>query len=894
MPDNSCRACGTSLPRGSRFCPSCGEPLSESTSAPTRTVQASDRLKQSSASDGGRFLPGQVLAERYRIIGLLGRGGMGEVYRADDLKLGIPVALKFLPEAFSRDEARLERFFNEVRTARQVSHPNVCRVHDLGEVDGHHFLSMEYVDGEDLGTLLRRIGRLPRDKAVQLARQMCAGLAAAHEEDILHRDLKPANIMLDGRGRARITDFGLAGLADDIEGHEIRAGTPAYQAPEQLAGQEVSKASDIYALGLVLYELFTGKKAFEAASAAELAEKQKTSTPSLSSHVKGVDDSIERIVQRCLDPNPTRRPPSALAVAAALPGGDPLAAALAAGETPSPEMVADAGEKGALKPWVAVSLLAIALGGVALDFGYRTRNSTLAKIGLPTPASELRIRARQILRKVGHEAPMADTAWSLDSDGDYYDWVEATDKSPERWDALGSVVPRPYHLWYRESPEWLEVEGFDLSVWWKDPPSTEPGSADVRLDAEGRLLELRVLPPVVGRGSESDEKFPWNPVLELTGIDVESLEPVEPAANPPLNCGLQKAWEGSYPNQVEMPIRIEACLAGGRPVYLEVMPPWNPRVSALAEGETVSNRREEARRVERIGIPVLALIFFGILTGGALLARRNLRLGRADRRGALRLAIFLFLAELLNNLVQAHYGPPANTFVLLMMSLAQACFIALLGWIFYVAIEPFIRRVWPQSMIAFQRLLSGRLKDPLIGRDFLIGGALAVTIIVARIGFYLTSSEPDLVTGGDLTFLSGVKRWATHMTDLPIVLPPLILMTFLVLLRILLRRDWFTVLVPTLVMVSLTTLVNGDPVNAIWFLGIWGPIFYTGVRFGLIALTASYWLGHIDQLVRVWDTSSWYFPYVGIGLAIFLTPFLYAFVISLGGQKLLKIDLAEG
>src|SRR5262249_32416734 len=144
-------------------------------------------------SSGGRFLPGTVLAGRYRILGLLGRGGMGEVYRADDLKLGQAVALKFLPANVEKDGDRLQRFLNEVKIARQISHPNVCRVYDVGEVDGHHFLSMEYVDGEDLSSLLRRIGRLPQDKAVQIARELCLGLAAAHEQGILHRDLKPAN-----------------------------------------------------------------------------------------------------------------------------------------------------------------------------------------------------------------------------------------------------------------------------------------------------------------------------------------------------------------------------------------------------------------------------------------------------------------------------------------------------------------------------------------------------------------------------------------------------------------------------------------------------------------------------------------------------------------------------
>ncbi len=218
----------------------------------------------------GGFTPGTILAGRYRVIGLLGRGGMGEVYRADDLKLGQPVALKFLPRALAVDTVQRERFLAEVRIARQVAHPNVCRVYDIAELDGQQFLSMEYIDGEDLASLLKRIGRLPPDKALDIARQICAGLAAAHDRGVLHRDLKPANVMLDGRGRVRITDFGLA-VAADASGLEADvSGTPAYMAPEQFAGKGASVRSDIYGLGLVLYELYTGKRAFTAASLHEL------------------------------------------------------------------------------------------------------------------------------------------------------------------------------------------------------------------------------------------------------------------------------------------------------------------------------------------------------------------------------------------------------------------------------------------------------------------------------------------------------------------------------------------------------------------------------------------------------------------------------------------------
>src|SRR5512134_2639185 len=204
-----CAVCSERLPDGSRYCSKCGGALEAGSVDPTRTSYRRVYPNQAASTpcDEGRFLPGTVVAERYRIYGLLGRGGMGEVYRGDDLKLGQSVALKFLPRDVESDGARRARFLDEVKIARQISHPNVCRVYDVGDADGRHFLSMEYVDGEDLAALLRRIGHLPKEKAVQIARQLCAGLAAAHEQGILHRDLKPANVMIDGRGRVRITDF---------------------------------------------------------------------------------------------------------------------------------------------------------------------------------------------------------------------------------------------------------------------------------------------------------------------------------------------------------------------------------------------------------------------------------------------------------------------------------------------------------------------------------------------------------------------------------------------------------------------------------------------------------------------------------------------------------------
>jgi len=154
--------------------------------------------------------------------------------------------------------------------SRKIAHPNVCRVYDIGESHGELYLSMEFVDGEDLSALLKRIGRLPIDKGVEIARKLCAGLAAAHVRGVLHRDLKPSNIMIDGHGEVRIVDFGLAAVADQLDVADVGSGTPAYMAPEQLAGREATQQSDLYALGLVLYEVFTGRPAFEARDVQEL------------------------------------------------------------------------------------------------------------------------------------------------------------------------------------------------------------------------------------------------------------------------------------------------------------------------------------------------------------------------------------------------------------------------------------------------------------------------------------------------------------------------------------------------------------------------------------------------------------------------------------------------
>jgi serine/threonine-protein kinase len=226
------------------------------------------------------FSPGDVFAGRYRMVTRLGRGGMGDVWRADDLILETPVALKLIQSTGPGAKAQV---LNEVRLARQITHPAVCRVFDVGEDSGIVFYSMELVNGEDLATLLRRVGRLAPERVLEVARQLCDGLAAAHAQGVLHRDLKPANILIDNHGRAIITDFGIAIMRQDGAQRSL-IGTPGYMAPEQLTpGATLTERTDVYALGLILYELVVGQHPFNN----RLTRPAVVPTPS--SRVTGVD-----------------------------------------------------------------------------------------------------------------------------------------------------------------------------------------------------------------------------------------------------------------------------------------------------------------------------------------------------------------------------------------------------------------------------------------------------------------------------------------------------------------------------------------------------------------------------------------------------------------------------
>ena len=692
-------------------CPECGHLFDETSGATAVLPNADDKpslvsVHSTESADGARFAAGTMLAGRYRIVSLLGRGGMGEVYKAEDLKLKQIVALKFLPDALTLDSGALARFHNEVRITRQISHPNVCRVYDINDAEGTHFLSMEYIDGEDLSLLLRRIGRLPGDKATEIARQICAGLAAAHDGGVLHRDLKPANIMIDGRGKARVTDFGVAVVAQELRGAEAASGTAGYMAPEQLRGEEVTQRSDIYSLGLVLYELFTGKRVYESNDILELLEPARAdSTPtSPSSHIQNIDPLVERVILRCLEKDPKKRPASAIQVAAALPGGDPLAAALAAGETPSPEMVAASGEKSSLRPAVAVALLAVIVAGLVASVFVGSKASWVPQKIRKNSPTVLAHKAEDIIQRLGYTDPPTGTAWGFERITGAASYLEENTESLDRWSQYTNSQPGPVLFWYRQSPRYLESERPHNFGWVteNDPHYTSAsGLVTINLDPTGHLIWLLAVPPQLDGPVEKTPPADWQALFSAAGLDMAAFTPTDPTWTPYTVSDERAAWMGTLPGQPEIPIRIEAASYRSKPVYFNVIPPWErPEQVAGPQGTG-----------DQVAFAIVVILVLGILLGAIMLARRNLRRGRGDRRGATRLAFFIFVVNLLVWAVGADPPPTANQIVnFFFLSLGQAMVLAAIVWLLYIALEPYVRRRWPNTIITWTRVVGGNIQ----------------------------------------------------------------------------------------------------------------------------------------------------------------------------------------
>jgi serine/threonine-protein kinase len=691
-------------------------------------TEAEAALRAAATPRDNRFTPGTVLLNRYRVISLLGRGGMGEVYRADDMKLGQQVALKFVPRELAKDATTLAHLYSEVRIGRDVAHPNVCRLYDIVEYDGDHFIAMQYVDGEDLASLLRRIGRLPVEKAIDIARDLCAGLAAAHDRGVIHRDLKPANVMVDGNGRAHITDFGLAILSDDPQKRGI-AGTPAYMAPEQRRGERVTPSSDLYAFGLIFFEMLTGKR--------------------LASGVRDLPPQVEAVVRQCLEEDAANRPRSARSVLAALPGGDPLAAAVAAGETPSPEMVAAASKSGALPAPVAVGAIALTIAMLVGVAALTPRTTLFSSARLRKTPDALSDRAEEIVHAAGFAGDPAD------HDGFFVDRNQIYRAKVADRDRLAFV--------YRRSPVPLTTLNAVAVVRTDDPPLTYPRSANVQLSGDGRLLSLVAIP------DDGDHVAP-NAIDELfraAGYERGQFHPVPPRAAPPVGCDQRMAWDG--------PAHIEAASFHGAVDWFAVNPLPIPPPAVDIAG---------------IGGYMFTFIYLALQVLGVVFSIRNLRRGRTDTRGALRTAIVAFCLTLPALVLQGHITR-VNLGVRIPGLLAQAAIDSLVFIAMYLAAEPYVRRYWPTPLISWQRLIEGQWRDSLVARDFGIGIAIGIlSMLKTRLFVLFSGGSVPVMRPFPLAPLASPARAAGWILHVPgeAVTYGLAGVFFILLARVFIRR----------------------------------------------------------------------------------------------------------
>jgi tRNA A-37 threonylcarbamoyl transferase component Bud32 len=817
----------------------------------------------------GQFAPGTIIAARYRISGILGSGGMGEVFRADDMKLGQQVALKFLPAKFAREPILLGHLIEEVRLGRLVTHPNVCRIYDIVDWEGAQFVAMEYVEGEDLARLLKRIGRFAHDKAVDIARGIAAGLMAAHAKGVLHRDLKPANVMVDSLGEARMMDFGLALNAGDRE-DGVLAGTPAYIAPEQLNGTPATVQSDLYALGLVMYELLTGRRVYNVNSFKERVKDLSREIPKPSSFIREIDPAVEKIILRCLSNNPAQRPRSAREVIEALPGGDPLAAAMAAGETPSPRLVAAAATEGSLKPVAAWSLIALIAVEIGFAF-YAHRTKSVFGMLRPKSPDALTERAAEIRTAVGLPSQeFCSTGWK--GDVQHLAWIASSDDSPRRWERLKKGLA-PIWFWVRQEPKPAIPGGSDLTPAMVDPPQVAPGASTIVVDPRGRLLSLTAVPQTSWKARPAD----WGALFTAAGLDFARFTPTAPRALPPSYADARGAWIGRHPDD-GTPIRVEAATWLGTPIFFQLAAPWNDAPD-LTNALPFAGRSGQAYSHATSAVLLVCAIL------GGLLAWRNLRMRRGDRKGAMRMAIALFTLQLISEIGLAdHALSVAHETTIVLMATATALLWTAGYYLVYIALEPFVRRRWPDRLIAWVRLLAGDWRDPMVGRDVLVGVAAGLGHVTLALVPFVLGLTPIMGSTSMLqNALAPIAVIAKHIHYG--IVQGLTLMIALMILTIFLRRRDLAAIGVFALLFVVFHFASTDPRMLPTFVGGAALVAFIVARFGLLASVA-YCTTFFLFVTNVMPTDlAWYTTRTLVAPLFVVALAIWAFRTSLGSQS---------
>jgi serine/threonine-protein kinase len=652
--------------------------------------------------------------------------------------------------------------------------------------------------------------------------------------------------------------------------------------PEQLEGREVTTRSDLYSLGLLLYELFSGRRAFQGRTLAEVMRHRAEAPAPLTELVPELDPRLGAVVERCLDRDPSRRPSSALVVAASL-GGDPLASALAEGHTPSPEMVAAAGEaEGRMAPAAVWTALGLTVATVALVPVLYAPVQLVDRIPMTRPAAVLEDRAREVVARLGYEPEPLDRAVGWAIDADYFAHVKGKDDSTTRWDGLAGGAPPVLQFWYRQSPRVLVSNSSTGKIYWGEPSWWVSGSIQMRLDTRGRLLSFYAIPPQVDPrpGETSPRPADFAPLFEEAGLDMARFEPVPSQWAPPLETDVRLAWEGSWPERPEIPVRIEGASYRGRPVAFYAVAPWTRPHHDVPYVQNTANRVANAASMA---------VFVVLVAVAAFLARRHLQTGRADRAGAAKVALAVFGLGAVGWTLAAHHLPlHTEELGIAIRGLSGVLFVAAIVWLFYLALEPFVRRLWPHALISWSRLLAAGTRDPVVARDLLVGlaagGVIAcLVVIVLRLPGWL-GRPPTEPTWSNVALdgLLGLRYSLSSVAYQPLASVGVAMGSFLILAlaRLVLRREWLAALFYIAVFGTLQGLRWDLPL--VWGLPLaWlivAEFTWIALRFGLLAfIMLSFATDLMVGLTTTADLTSWHSEPTRVMAVVVLGLALYAF-----------------
>jgi serine/threonine-protein kinase len=668
-----------------------------------RRLRPSARDDDAAGPDGSvRFSPGTLVADRFVIYCLLGKGGLGTVYRAHDQLLKKPVALKFFRNGFTLEQR--EQIKAEVNLAQEVKHLNVCSVHDLHISHDPIFLAMEYIDGEDLDRTLLRVGRFSQERGLEIAAELCRGLAAAHEKGVIHRDLKPQNVMLDSTGLVRNTDFGLARRSAWTNEAGLTVGTLRYMAPEQVNGK-TSVRSDIFSLGMVLHVLFTGPYPIELDPDGELTTWNSHLIIPPSDNVPELEPHVERAILHCLETKPADRPASAKAVLAELLDDSRK-------RRFNPRRV-EAGmtqqQRRSIR-WLAIFAVSGIVAGWLISPSFRV----IERVPFGNSSIEgYRDAVTMLIGSLGYEiyGSATHSQFGFEYNGPVRNEPTKSEDIVSFWyrQSRDSLVPRNF---------WIGRDQEMLRVTYSDPSWSKQGMLGVRLRSNGRLMEFRLIPG--DDFTDNDRSFTAESDLATlftsAGLNLTDYEQAEELPNNRGNAVQPFASMGEARTYLPKDAQSDAPRVNANVIDHRVV--WFSAVRT-AEKETPPSKAKV--RFDR----GLYLGMMGIAILGVCLAHRNLAHRRADHRMAWRISFIVFGAFGVSWLfTTSHVWELEGEVRLMQFGLANALFWSATFWLLHVAAEPFVRNESLTYLDSWTRLLAARWRDPIVARDLLLGSLM--------------------------------------------------------------------------------------------------------------------------------------------------------------------------